>query len=245
MSFGRVGFGFRDPIGHAHRPIGFYCPRDRIDHRSTGDVAMTRETGNPKPKNRLPETRNPKPETIGALTAIVGPDHVITDVSALTQLARTTLPVATMPMAVVRPADAAQVQAVVQVARAHGLHLYPYSRGRNWGYGDRNAARDGAVLIDLGRMDAIHHVDAELGYAVIGPGVSQGQLFAHLRDHGLTWRMDCTGAGPDASIVGCMVERGYGHSRLGDRYANSAAWQLVLGDGRIVETGRASCRERV
>jgi 4-cresol dehydrogenase (hydroxylating) len=49
--------------------------------------------------------------------------------------------------------------------------------------------------------------------------------------------MDATGAGPDASIVGNVLERGLGHTVHGDRFLHSCGMDVVLPDGRLLKTG--------
>jgi 4-cresol dehydrogenase (hydroxylating) len=174
---------------------------------------------------------------LAAWDGLLGAARVRRDAATLERYASSTGSCGTRPLAVLRPASAAEVAAVVRVAGRHGLPLYPLSTGRNWGYGDACAVADGQVIVDLGLMNRIVEVDAELAYAVIEPGVTQQQLSRHLLEHGLPLWMDCTGAGPDTSLVGNVLERGFGHSPYGNRYASVAGMQVVLADGDIVETG--------
>ncbi|MBJ7313254.1 FAD-binding oxidoreductase [Rugamonas sp. CCM 8940] len=174
---------------------------------------------------------------LAAWDALLGAPRVQRDAATLARYASSTGSCGTRPLAVLRPATTAEVAGVVRVAGRHGLPLYPLSTGRNWGYGDACAVGDGQVIVDLGSMNRIVEVDAELAYAVIEPGVTQQQLSRHLLEHRLPLWMDCTGAGPDTSLVGNILERGFGHSPYGNRYANVAGMQVVLADGDIVETG--------
>ncbi len=174
---------------------------------------------------------------VTAWAAVLGPDHVLTDAAALAPYGRTTLPASPRPAAVVRPAATAEVAGVVRIANAHGVPLYPISRGRNWGYGDACPPTEGQVVVDLGRMDRILEVNEELAYAVIEPGVTQGQLSAFLRGNGHRLWLDCTGAGPEASIVGNVLERGFGHTPYGQRFHHVSGLEAVLGDGRLLRTG--------
>jgi len=77
----------------------------------------------------------------------------------------------------------------------------PNIRGKNWGYGDACAPSNGQVIVDLRHMNRINIVDEKLAYAVIEPGVTQGQLFQFLQDNHPGLWMDATGAGPSASLV--------------------------------------------
>ncbi len=168
---------------------------------------------------------------------IVGRIHVSNDESALDDAARSTVPQSARPALVVRPADREQVVAVVRVVARHGGTVYPISGGRNWGYSDACAPGDGAVLLDLSRMSRILEVDTALAYAVIEPGVTQRQLGEFLRAHRLKLRIEATGAGPDATLAGNLLERGIGYGAYGDRGAQMCALEVVLADGSVVNTG--------
>jgi 4-cresol dehydrogenase (hydroxylating) len=184
----------------------------------------------------VPE-RNPFVRALDEIRAVVGGDFVHADSSTRTHWARSTLPCGTTPAAVVRPASTTQVQEIVRIAGRYRLALHPISCGKNWGYTDACAARDGQVLLDLRRMNRIIEVNEELAYATIEPGVSQGQLAENLESRGLPLWMDATGAGPDASIVGNILERGLGHTLHGDRFLHSCGMEIVLPDGRLLKTG--------
>jgi 4-cresol dehydrogenase (hydroxylating) flavoprotein subunit len=170
-------------------------------------------------------------------TARLGTDHVLTGPDALDRVMRSTLPQGTTPHAVLRPADADEVAEIARIAQRWRVPLYPISRGRNWGYGDACAVTDGQVIVDLGRMNRILEIDDELAYAVLEPGVSQKQLSDALRERGGKLWLDCTGAGDDASVVGNILERGFGHTPYGNRVQTVCGMDVVLADGRILRTG--------
>ncbi|MBW2736023.1 MAG: FAD-dependent oxidoreductase, partial [Deltaproteobacteria bacterium] len=133
------------------------------------------------------------------------------------RIGQTTSFAATTPSAVVYPENVAEVQRVVRIAAAHGAPLYPISRGNNWGYGDACAPQEGSLIVNLSRMNRIIEVNPELAYAVVEPGVSQHQLYQHIEDQGLPLWMDVLGSGPDASIIGNIMERGFGLGPYSDR----------------------------
>jgi 4-cresol dehydrogenase (hydroxylating) len=72
---------------------------------------------------------------------------------------------------------------------------------------------------------------------VIEPGVTQEQLYRHLRENKTGLWMDSSGAGKEASLVGNILERGFGHTRYGDRFLSVCGMEVVLGDGRKIDTG--------
>jgi 4-cresol dehydrogenase (hydroxylating) len=174
---------------------------------------------------------------IDAWCAALGADKVDDSQATLDRYARTTQPSATRPSCVLYPASTEEVQAIVRVASEHDVVVYPISRGRNWGYGDACAPTDGAAIVDLGHMNRIMEVDTELAYTVIEPGVTQGQLNAYLKENRCGLWMDCTGAGPEASLVGNTLERGFGHTRYGDHVQTTCGMEIVLADGRVLNTG--------
>ena len=183
-----------------------------------------------------PRTDAPAP-ALAAWREALGPAHVDTADPTRDRYARSTQAAATRPLAVLRPGSTADVQAAVRVARDHGVALYPVSGGINWGYGDACAPTEHQVVLDLGRMNEVHEVDVDLGYAVIGPGVTQGQLHDYLAARELPLWTDVTGAGLRGSIVGNTLERGFGHTPYGDHFGHSAGYDVVLGTGELVRTG--------
>ena len=183
-------------------------------------------------------TRASLDDAVSAWRAVLGDDHVLVGQEDRERYARTTgAGVGTSPGAIVRPVSTEQVQHVVRVATHHGVPVHPISRGKNWGYGDACAPTPGQVVLDLGLMNRIVEVREDLCYAVIEPGVSQGQLYRYLSERHPSLWMDCTGAGAEASVVGNVLERGFGHTRYGDRGKATCGMQVVLSDGQVLETG--------
>jgi 4-cresol dehydrogenase (hydroxylating) len=174
---------------------------------------------------------------ISEMAAVVGTAHLRDHAAVLDRYACSTAARELRPLAVVSPANSAEVAELARIASAHRIALYPVSTGKNWGYGDACAVTGGQVLVELSRMNRVLQVDAELGYAVIEPGVTQQQLSDLLRDRGTHLWADCTGAGPDTSFVGNILERGFGHSPYGNRLQHVAGMQVVLANGEVLETG--------
>lgn len=174
---------------------------------------------------------------IGAWRAALGDAAVKNDSPTIDHYARTTQADAPRPGCILYPTTTAQVQASVRVASEFGVPVYPISCGKNWGYGDACSPVAGAAILDLGRMNRILEVNRELAFCVIEPGVTQGQLYAHLRDNKTGLWMDATAAGPDSSLVGNTADRGFGHTRYGDHVLTCCGMEIVLADGRVLNTG--------
>jgi 4-cresol dehydrogenase (hydroxylating) flavoprotein subunit len=177
------------------------------------------------------------PDIVAEFGAIVGQHQVLWDDTSRSIYGKTTLPFGTLPALIVRPGSVDEVRQVMLAAQRFKIKPHAISRGKNWGYGDACAPNDGQLIVDLRRMNRIIEINEELAYAVIEPGVSQGQLAQELRARRSRLMSDVTGAGPDASIIGNILQRGFGHTPYGDRVANSCNYQVVLPDGSVTHTG--------
>jgi 4-cresol dehydrogenase (hydroxylating) len=174
---------------------------------------------------------------LDAMAAVVGAAHLRDHPATIERYSRSTAARNVQPLAVVSPASSREVAELTHIARMHGIALYPVSTGKNWGYGDACAVGGGQVVVELSRMNRIVRIDPELAYAVIEPGVTQKQLSDFLRAQGIALWADCTGAGPDTSFVGNILERGFGHSPYGNRLQHVAGMQVVLASGELLHTG--------
>lgn len=174
---------------------------------------------------------------LAAFAAAVGAEHVVTDAPALDAAATATFATRPRSPAIVRPGSREEVQACLAVANRFGVAVYPVSRGRNWGFGSRVPTRDGAVLLDLGRMNRIVDFDEALAYVTVEPGVTFADLYAFLRARGSRLFASTTGGSPHSSVVGNALERGDGSGPLGDRLAHTCAFEVVLPTGEVVHTG--------
>lgn len=179
----------------------------------------------------------PAQGVLEAMAQVVGPSNLVVEQAALAGHAASTAARPVWALAVARPGSTQEVAALARLATVYGVALYPVSTGKNWGYGDACPVSGGQVLLDLSRMNRIVKVDTELAYAVIEPGVTQQQLSDYLREQQTGLWCDCTGAGPDTSFVGNILERGFGHSPYGNRLQHVAGMRVVLAGGEILDTG--------
>jgi 4-cresol dehydrogenase (hydroxylating) flavoprotein subunit len=170
--------------------------------------------------------------------AAIGRAHVVQDSGALRAASTATFSTSSHVEAILRPGTREHVQACIRIANRFRVPVYPISSGKNWGYGSRVPVRDG-VLLDLARLNRIVEIDEELAYVTIEPGVTQRQLHDFLRERQSRLWMDATGASPDCSIIGNTMERGFGHTPMGDHCSNACAMEVVLPTGECVTTGFA------
>lgn len=168
---------------------------------------------------------------------ILGSEHVTHTGPELAAAETATFATAHRILAILRPGNRAQIQACLAVANDCGVPLYPLSSGKNWGYGSRVPPRDGCVLLDLSRLHRILDFSEELAYVTVEPGVTQAQLFHFLRERRSRLWIDSTGASPDCSLIGNVMERGFGHTPYGDHFAHVCGLEVVLASGEVVHTG--------
>ena len=168
---------------------------------------------------------------------ILGADNVISDRSQLLESETATFLTQQKIKAILRPANSAQVQECLKVANQYNLPVYPISSGKNWGYGSSVPVSDGCALLDLARLDRIIDFNEELAYVTVEPGVTQRQLYQFLQQKSPNLWMDATGSSPDTSLIGNIVERGFGHTPYGDRFANICGLEVVLPTGELIHTG--------
>ena len=173
---------------------------------------------------------------LGAWAEAIGPGYVVRDADTLRNAGTTTFSTTSKVRAIIRPGTRVEVQECLRIANRCGVPVYPISTGKNWGYGSRVPVHDG-VLLDLGRMNRIVGFDEDLAYVTIEPGVTQRQLFEYLQERGSSLWMDATGASPDCSIIGNTLERGFGHTPLGDHCGTACGLEVVLPTGECIETG--------
>ena len=176
-------------------------------------------------------------DAIDAWKQKIGSKNVLLEHDDTRRYSQCTIPVERQVAAILLPGSVEDVQAIVKIARTYNIPLYTISRGRNWGYGSACPVRDSNVIVDLKRMNRIIEVNTELAYAVVEPGVTQGQFYQYLQTNHIPLWMDSTGAPPDASLIGNTLERGFGHSPYGDHFLSACGMEVVLADGRILRTG--------
>ncbi|TAK50946.1 MAG: FAD-binding oxidoreductase [Gammaproteobacteria bacterium] len=178
---------------------------------------------------------------LGEFRVAVGKDWVLTDAEDLDGYCdefgpyRGT-PEERIPSAAVAPDTVEEVQKVVRVANSYRIPLWMISCGRNFGYGGGAPRLSGSVVLDLKRMNRIIELSEGNACALVEPGVSSFDLYREIRRRGLKLWMD--GPSPAwASVVGSTLERGIGHSLLGDRWSNECGMEVVLANGDVVRTG--------
>jgi FAD binding domain len=88
--------------------------------------------------------------------------------------------------AVLCPRNVSNVQALVRLANKFAMPIWPFSIGRNTGYGGAAPRVPGSVAIELGKhMNRVPEVNVEGAYALVEPGVTFMGLHEYLVETGL------------------------------------------------------------
>src|SRR3954464_3945069 len=137
------------------------------------------------------------------------------------------------PALVAVPQSAADVVAIVDFAREHGLRVAPQGTGHN---ASAIATLERTILVKTHEMRSVE-IDAERRRARVGAGVIWAEVTGPASELGLA---PLAGSSPDVGVVGYTL--GGGLSWLSRRHglaANSVlAIELVTADGRLVRCDR-------
>jgi glycolate oxidase len=138
-----------------------------------------------------------------------------------------------VPGAVVRPASAEQVVAVVAFAAQHGIGLFPRGAGTNLTAGI--VPTEDSVVLDLAGMDRILEIDTAARVAIVEPGVINADVKAAVAGAGLTYSPD-PASSPISTIGGNIAENAGGPACIkhGVTFHHVIALDVALTDGRLV-----------
>lgn len=138
-------------------------------------------------------------------------------------------------LAVVRPADTAQVAACVAIAARHGVRIIPQGANTGLVAGSTPDGSGTEIVLSLERLRGFE-LDADNATARAGAGLLLSDLNARAAAEGLVFPIDL-GADPS---VGGMIATNTGGARFlrhGDVRANVLGLTAVLPDGRVVRMG--------
>ncbi|MEQ5705789.1 FAD-binding oxidoreductase [Providencia rettgeri] len=124
-------------------------------------------------------------------------------------------------------------QIVIGASEFPNTRLHPVSIGYNWGLGSREDVADGSYLVELQKLNAVRKIDTDQGWAIIEPGVTQGELSELLI--GTQKMLNITASSAHSSFLGNALDRGVGlrHQRTEDL----VGIEVLLPTGKIIRIG--------
>ncbi len=175
------------------------------------------------------------------LTALLGPDGLLLDQAERLAYGYDNSRRQGLPLAVALPTDAAQVQAIVRLCRAHRLPIV--ARGRGTNTTGASVPGEDALVVSFERMDKVLAIRPGDRVAVVQPGLLNGDLQAALAPHGLFWPPDPTSSA-FCSIGGNLACNAGGPRavKYGATRDNVLALRAVTGTGELVEFGAATTK---
>src|SRR4051812_11996276 len=178
-----------------------------------------------------------------ALAAVLPADRLVTDPDVLASYAHDDAEWAPyeLPVALVRPRTAEEVQSVVRLCIEFGAPVVP--RGAGTGLSGGANATAGSVVVSLERMDAVLQVDELERFAVVQPGVVNDHLRAHVARSGLWYPPDPASA-PWSTIGGNVATNAGGVCcvKYGVTRDYVLGLQVVTGTGELVRLGRRTAK---
>ncbi|MBI2889566.1 MAG: FAD-binding oxidoreductase [Nitrospirae bacterium] len=140
------------------------------------------------------------------------------------------------PVAIVLPANTAEVAAIVRLCNRLGIQYKAVSTA--FGMWNAPARADQVVQIDLRRLDRIIRIDRDNMYAVIEPYVTGNQLQTEAMKVGLNTHI--AGCGAQCSSLASatsMMGQGMDGVSMGFSNRNLLGFEWVTPDGEIVQVG--------
>jgi glycolate oxidase len=173
------------------------------------------------------------------LLAELGSGRVITDPDLLASYRRdeADLCASGTALAVVRPADTAEIVAAVKIAARYGVPIVP--QGALTGLAGGANAIDGCLIISMLGMNQILEVDRANRIATVQPGVINSALAAAAVAEGLRYPPD-PGSWESSTIGGNVATNAGGMCcvKYGVTTEYVLGLEVVLADGRVLRTGR-------
>jgi FAD/FMN-containing dehydrogenase len=175
-----------------------------------------------------------------SLIATWGAGKVITG-DAVVGLATDVYRARELPLAAVRPASVAELQALVRRATSAGVAVY--TRGGGASYTDGYLpTRTHSILIDMGALDRIVEINVEDAYVTVEAGVTWAALKSALDERGFRTPFFGPFSGLAATVGGSMSQHAVSHGSgsYGISAQSLIGLDVVTANGELLRTGAAA-----
>ena len=172
-------------------------------------------------------------DLLADIARAIGPENVLTGSDTAAYACDPTLQYESDPLAVLRPANTAEVAAIVKLAAKAGTAIVPVSG--NTGLAGGTLAKD-ALMISLARMNKVREIRADARVAIVEAGVILSALHAAADDHDLIFPL-MFGAAWSAMIGGALSTNAGGSNvvRYGNARALCLGLEVVLPSGEVLD----------
>lgn len=169
---------------------------------------------------------------IDQIVAAIGQNRVLTGADAAPYGKDWTGAYTSLPMAVLRPADTAEVAAILKIANETKTPVVPAS-GRT-GLTGATLAQD-ALMLSVERLDTINEINPVARTATVGAGVVLSRLHDAANAHDLIFPLTLGARG--SAMIGGLLSTNAGGSnvvRYGSTRGLCLGLEVVMADGRIM-----------
>ncbi len=179
-------------------------------------------------------------DIVRQLACVAGADAIVPDAESqfyFTDVYRAGI----APLAVVRPKSVEALQAVVRVAHAAKLAIFP--RGGGASYTDGYLpTRPNSLIIDTGRLDHIVEINIADAFVTVEAGVTWAALKAALDAKGFRTPFFGPFSGLAATVGGSVSQNSLSHGSgaHGISAQSVLALEIVMASGEIVRTGSSA-----
>ena len=184
-------------------------------------------------------------DALDACRALLGGDRVIVTDRARTLAAQDVYRSGALPLAVLRPRSTTDVVAIVRTAREARIALHV--RGGGMSYTDACTPRDlHSFVLDLRDLDRIRNLSVQDHTVTAEAGCTWAALDAALAPHGLRAKFWGPMSGAIATLGGGFSQGAatFGSARHGSSASTALGFEVVLGDGRVLDTARSATTRR-
>ncbi|MFX0072911.1 MAG: FAD-binding oxidoreductase [Candidatus Hermodarchaeota archaeon] len=138
---------------------------------------------------------------------------------------------------VVMPESVEEVQQIVKYANQEKIPIVPMGGGLT--LSGLVIPVKGGIVLDMKRMDKIYEINEMSRYALIGAGVTSGQLLGYLDKHHPKLQPPIPDAPPSVTIAGNALIHGSGYlsQKYGDHGSMINGLEVVLPNGEICKLG--------